>query len=176
MHPKHLYDYIIVPVLDHLDLYSLSAARLVLGTAMVESDLRWLRQLRGPAMGLFQMEPDTHDDIWENWLRYRHDLTRRVIELAGRWPPQTGPALGLATGASAPGAPTLIGNLNYATAMCRLQYRRRIEPLPRADNPLELAEYHKSIYNTPLGATRVEESVKTFAEVIELTKEDGWHA
>ncbi len=171
MDPKHLYDYIIVPVLDHLDLYSLAAARLVLGTAMVESDLRWLRQLRGPAMGLFQMEPDTHDDIWEHWLRYRRDLARRVVELAGRWPPHTGPVVDSVLGLTAPGAPVLIGNLNYAAAMCRVHYRRRIEPLPRADNPLELAEYHKSFYNTFLGATKVSESAAVFERVIGITSE-----
>ena len=61
--PEHLVKYVIEPVLKTLDLYSEDAVNLVLGTACVESECgRWLHQLgTGPALGIYQMEPDTHD-------------------------------------------------------------------------------------------------------------------
>ena len=53
----------------------------LLGTARVESDLRHRRQIGGPALGLFQMEPATHNDIWESYLKYRAQLAERVQKL-----------------------------------------------------------------------------------------------
>ena len=44
--------------------YAAAAVELPLGTARVESGLRHRRQIGGgPALGLSQMEPNTHDDI-----------------------------------------------------------------------------------------------------------------
>jgi hypothetical protein len=62
------------PVLRQLGLdeYRMQAAEeLLLGTALQESGLIYRRQLNnGPALGLFQMEPATHDDIWADFLTY----------------------------------------------------------------------------------------------------------
>ena len=57
---------IIEPVLSRLHAASPAARALLLGTAAQESAMgRYIRQLRGgPALGIFQMEPATHDDIW----------------------------------------------------------------------------------------------------------------
>ena len=56
----------------------LAAERLVVGTLMTESGGRHLDQITGPkdvtlgtAYGVFQIEPATHEDLWESWLRYR---------------------------------------------------------------------------------------------------------
>src|SRR5260221_162978 len=52
---------------------------LLLGTALQESGLTYRVQLGGgPARGLFQMEPNTHDDIWDNFLKYRVPLATAV--------------------------------------------------------------------------------------------------
>ena len=49
----HLQDWVIAPALNKLNLWSRSAEELVLGTAIVESGLTWLRQWGdGPALGL----------------------------------------------------------------------------------------------------------------------------
>lgn len=167
MDPKHLYEYIIRPTLDYLAsvntrLDSLSARRLLLGTAMWESRLLYLRQLSdGPALGLWQMEPATHDDIWSQYLFYRPDIARAIEAMTGRWP--RGPA-------------QLVGNLPYACAMARMQYWRSPKAMPKADDAEGLARYHETIYNTLYGAigkTKDKlEALPIFQSVIELTKED----
>src|SRR5262249_50020699 len=73
---------IIRPTLLAIDLHSTAAEQLLLGTAMQESDLIHRRQLGdGPARGFFQMEPATHNDIWQSFLRFRQELAGRVTNL-----------------------------------------------------------------------------------------------
>lgn len=167
MEPRHLYEYVIRPTLDYLSsaqpgINSLAARRLLLGTAMAESDLRYLRQLSdGPALGLWQMEPDSHDDIWTHYLFYRPELARAVEAMTARWPR---------------GAFALVGNLFYGCAMARMQYYRSPKALPKADDAAGLAKYHEVLYNTLIGAigkTKDElEALPRFEEAIKLTKED----
>lgn len=153
MDAKHLYEYVIVPTLDNLGLNHPGAAELLLGTAMVESRLKYLRQLSdGPALGLYQMEPATHDDIWVNYLAWRKDYRLKIETLVSHWPP---------------GPTQLIGNLWYATAMARMLYRRVPARLPGLCAE-KMALYHKKYYNTYLGATKVEESVPIFEQVLTL--------
>ena len=77
--PIHLKEYIIIPVLSKLDMYSESAANLLLGTAAIESDMgQFLRQINGPALGIYQMEPSTHLDIWQNYLQFREEMLKKV--------------------------------------------------------------------------------------------------
>lgn len=57
---KHL---IVAPALAALGLGGDSAVNLVTGTALAESRAAYVRQLGGgPALGLWQMGPATHDD------------------------------------------------------------------------------------------------------------------
>jgi len=77
---------IIRPVLKHLDPvipYSMAAENLLMGTCAQESRMgQFLVQLdNGPAKGVFQMEPDTHDDIYKNFLHYRGELRELVSDL-----------------------------------------------------------------------------------------------
>lgn len=128
---------IIRPTLKVLDLHSKAAENLLVGTALVESKLTYLRQLRGgPAVSVYQIEPTTHSDIWSSFLDYRPDLAKRVQVFRS----------GIAD-------PTedLLGNLPYATAIARLVYYRKPEPLPVHYNIMGLAKYWKRYYNTNLG-------------------------
>jgi hypothetical protein len=129
---------VIRPTLDRLALWSESAEVLLLGTALTESGLVWLRQKGGgPALGVYQIEPATHDDVWANYLAYRPGLRDRVAALRASEPEP---------------AAQLITNLAYATAIARLIYRRRPEPLPPADDLAGLAAFWKAHYNTAGGA------------------------
>jgi hypothetical protein len=132
------------PVLQQLGLdeYRLQAAEeLLLGTALQESGLIYRRQLHnGPALGLFQMEPATHDDIWVNFLTY-HPAIAKILR-------------GLAPGA--PAAGLLETEDAYAAAMCRVHYWRMGQivgqkPLPAAGDLAGMATYWKRFYNTPAG-------------------------
>jgi hypothetical protein len=137
MNPQQLLTYVIDPALSRSGLYSDAAARLMLGTAVTESGLSWLRQHGGgPARGIYQVEPATHDDIWRNFLRYREKLQDAVIALLTEEEKHQ----------------QLVSNLSYATVIARIVYWRVEEPLPPADDVEAMADYWKRHYNTRLGA------------------------
>lgn len=137
---------ILRPALTVVDGFTPAAEELVLGTALQESRLEFIKQLGGgPALGLFQMEPATHDDIWTNYLAYRDELADKVKTLAAP------------TSANHPSPNELIGNLWYAAAMCRIHYMRVPDPLPDAGDVPGMAAYWKEHYNTFEGAGSEEE-------------------
>lgn len=141
LNPTHFREHVIRPTLEHLGLWSESAENLLLGTALVESGLTHLVQLGGgPALGVYQMEPATHDDIWKNFLKFRDDLRKRVCD-----------TINLDPGMRPEADRHLIGNLFYATAMARVHYLRVLESLPEADDVWRMAGYWKAYYNTELG-------------------------
>lgn len=124
------------------------AVNLVLGTAAQETGGRFLAQYpAGPALGLWQEEPATHDDMMTNFLVFRPQLAARLAALA------------------VPGmdrADQLTWNLRYAAACCRLRYDRAEQPLPATTDPHLLGAYWKAHYNTPQGAGTVDEFVRNF--------------
>jgi len=137
--PGQLRSLVIAPALAALGLASPAAEELLLGTALQETGGgHWLHQLgAGPAIGLYQMEPATHDDIWKSFLASHAELAAKVTSL-------TVPGLSKLA--------QLAGNLYYATAMTRIFYDRVPEPLPAAGDIAAQAAYYKAHYNTPLGA------------------------
>ena len=139
---------VVRPTLEAIGAHGAAAENLVLGTALQESNLHYLRQLNdGPARGIYQMEPATHDDIWDNYLEYRPEPRSRIEAFLA--PNQDRVS-------------QLIWNLGYATAMCRVHYQRVSEALPAADDIPALAAYWKEYYNTPLGRGTVDEFVDKF--------------
>lgn len=133
-------DYVIDPVLEQMVMYSVAASELLLGTAIQESRLTYIKQLgNGPAMGVFQMEPATFKDIWQNYLAYRPNIADVARTLSGTRPQEY------------PVPEQMITNLAFAACMCRVHYRRVREPLPTAGDLPSQAAYWKQHYNTPLG-------------------------
>lgn len=154
MNASQLRAYVILPALKPLGLWSLAAENLLVGTVAHESaGGKYLHQVRGPALGIYQIEPLTHFDVWANYLKYQTGLRDKVLGMV--------PACHLrhdsATGMEYATDSMLITDLAYATVMARLIYRRRPEPLPAADDLPGLAAYWKAHYNTPLGAGTVEQ-------------------
>ncbi|MEE8501003.1 MAG: hypothetical protein V3S27_10560 [Kiloniellales bacterium] len=143
---------VVRPALQAIGLCSPAAERLLLGTALTESGLTWLAQKGGgPALGIFQIEPATHADVWTNYLAYRENLASRVASLASEQP-----RLG-----------QLVWNLAYATAIARLIYYRRPEPLPAAADLAGLARYWKAHFNSALGAGSAEDFLTRAGPVLE---------
>lgn len=126
---------VIRPVLLYLDMHSRAAENLLIGTAAQESHLgTYIEQLGGgPARGIYQMEPATRQDN-ESYLTRRPALRTKVEHFKI-------PAFG----------PQLYGNLYYATALARIHYWRKPEPLPNADDLEGMARYWKQHYNTVFG-------------------------
>jgi len=137
--PQAFLDEVILPALAGLavDADAKAASQLLLGTAIQESNLHYRRQLGdGPARGLFQMEPATHNDIWTNYLAYQAGLAAKVR--------------GFLDGA-AQSADALETNDRYAAAMARVHYRRVPAALPPVGDINAMGAYWKQYYNTPAG-------------------------
>ncbi|WP_417518760.1 hypothetical protein [Marinobacter sp.] len=150
IHPGQLREYVIRPVLTSLGLYSEAAVELLMLTAATESLCgKFVHQVGGPALGIFQMEPRTHDDIWTHYLAYKPELAARVKQ-HGRLAAQ------------------LPGNLYYACAMARVHYLRVPERLPSAADVDALARYWKAHYNTHLGAGTVRKAIENYAQYAEV--------
>ena len=146
--PKQFRAEIVRPTLKAVDMWSQAAENLVCGTAYQESGLRWLRQLEnGPARGVYQMEPATHKDLWDNYLTFRAGLNALVCEYLADLPDKVS---------------QLQTNLAYATIMCRIHYLRQPDPLPEANDIEGLAHYWKQFYNTPLGKGTVSEFIHNY--------------
>jgi hypothetical protein len=146
--PKDFRRQVISPTLFAMGFSSPAAQRLLLGTALAESGQRHLAQIRGPALGLFQIEPATHHDLWHNYLRFRpHLATLAKLFIVPRRPLQE----------------QLVWNMAYSAAIARLIYFRDPEALPAADDTTALAAYYKRVFNTSLGRG----SPKRFADLID---------
>ena len=109
--------------------FSRDAVELLMMTAAHESILgTYIKQVEGPALGIFQMEPDTYNDIQNNFIQYRavlrNLLDHRMAEEI-RW------------------------DLKLAIVMARVHYYRVPEALPTGVDAQ--AEYAKKYYNTDLG-------------------------
>ena len=139
--PGHLRKYVIKPVLQKLSTVfvgcdSLAAENLMLGTAAVESGLKYLHQIRGPALGLWQVEPVTHQDVLV-YLRRKGNQEGRVVDgfraSVGGWEEQ------------------LTWNLRYCCAIARIKYWMDPEPLPKSNDIDGLAIYWKRVYNSRHG-------------------------
>lgn len=143
---------IVRPTLLDIGLYSPAAERLVLGTAMQESRLQYLKQIRGPAIGICQMEAATYRDIRINYLAFQPELRQAVDAWA----------------ISEPDADEMEGNLYFAVSMCRVHYRRVKEKLPMAIDANGLASYWKRHYNTALGSGTALQALPHFRRAIEV--------
>lgn len=129
---------LIKTTLTPLGYWSPAAEELLMATCAQESSMGFYRQqVGGPALGIFQMEPGDHDDIWKNYLQYHSDLALRI---------------GMLAGAAAPVALALVNNDPYAIAMARVHYLRAPGVLPAADDLAGLWSYYKRFWNTELGA------------------------
>lgn len=144
---RHLQLHVMRPTLIRLGLHSVAAEKLMLGTAAHESTIGGATMLDqvtgpgdtrlGPAVGIYQIEPDTMRDVIGNFLDYRPELRRKVEDHLA---PVPDPMVQLAS------------NLCWATCIARLVYYRRPEPLPGHDDIEGLADYWKRFYNTAAGS------------------------
>jgi hypothetical protein len=144
---------VIEPAIQAISLWSPAAGQLLLGTALQESKLYQRRQIGGgPALGLFQMEPITHDDIWESYLRYRPVLAGRVLVVAQRTEP--------------PDAEWLVTHDRYAAAMARIKYLRSPEVLPAGDDVVAMAAYWGKFYNSRNESDKIQQFIDTWRQVM----------
>ena len=142
MSEKRLKD-LIDRVLEKIELYSKDAADLVLKTFKVESQLRYVKQIGGPACGFGQCEPWVAVDAITNYLSYRPDLMKKIanaccVKLSYFTDPNEKDLAWI-----------LETNISAMIAFCRLHYRRVPKPLPKTLDEQWL--YYKKYYNSEQG-------------------------
>jgi hypothetical protein len=120
-----------------------------MGTAAQESHLgTYWYQIKGPALGVFQMEPATEEDIWANYLNYHKPLAGKIY------------AIMVGNGDD------LRYNLAYQIAMCRVHYLRFPEALPTAGDIKGMAREWKRRYNTAQGSGTEAEFMTNYAKYV----------
>jgi len=139
LNPIDLTEYIIRPVLKELatwrsGFHSEAAENLMLWTAMTESNLEYLHQLRGPAIGLWQVEPATHEATWHYISRYPEFASLVRSFSCEKY--------------TMPEAEEMHGNLYYNCAIARIKYWTIPKPLPHFLDTAAMADYWGRFYNT----------------------------
>jgi len=146
MNAQQLHDYIIKPTLQYMggNYYSKESAFLLLCTAAIESNCgEHIKQINGPALGIWQMEPATHSDTWQNCDALQGgSLLNKVASLCVSGIPDN----------------DLVASPMYACAMARLKYSMDPHPLPKLTgvgqvDSRNFYDYYKRVFNTELGAS-----------------------
>ncbi len=109
-----LKEQVIEPTLKYLNDLNNSTVELLLGTAAIESNLSPLTEGNPDTkgVGLFNISPQSHTDIWDTYLAFDPDLASKIRGLASQRSFLTNPHIELST------------NLAYATAIAWCIYRR----------------------------------------------------
>lgn len=145
---------IIKPALIDLVMFSEDAMELLVFTCAVESNGgTYIKQIKGPALGIYQMEPATYNDIWQNYLKGRNNLLLMLLsnfEVA-----------------MMPNEDKLIYDLRFATAMARIHYARISEKLPACTDTIGLWKYYKKYYNTDQGSAQMYTSIAKYHSFID---------
>lgn len=131
--------------LEELGMYSDDAHAMIMRTGMAESGYRALEQSGGPAIGFFQIEPETLNDTVENYINYRPQLKTKLYSIGFD---------------DIESEIRLMSNIALQAAFCRLKYRRDSKPIPKWDDIEGQAKYWKRIYNSELGRGTVEHFIK----------------
>lgn len=135
-------------ILDTLEFCSMtcsdSIVNMIIETACVESNCgEYIKQLKGPACSIFQIEPRTAKDIIQNYIVKNKLRLQNFNRLYN---------------ANLTLEQNLCINLMFAIFMCRCFYLRIKEPIP---STVELrAKYWKKYYNTEKGKGTVEKYIK----------------
>jgi hypothetical protein len=124
-----------------------TAADLLMATAAVETLLgTWLNQVNGPAIGVFQIEPNSLSDL--------------ILRLTAS---QASALVGIST--PQPISDQLDTNLALAAAICRLFYWQNPFVMPKSWTLDSLWQIYKSVYNTDAGSA----TLAGFTSALKLT-------
>lgn len=144
--------YIIKPALKASNLWCESAEILLTGTLIMETNFRAIVQDGGPALGVFQIEPETHTSL-KNYIR----LTQhRQLQLD---------IINCCHFMSLPDDDELISNIKYSCLIARVLYLRNPESLPPPEDRVELANMYKKIYNTSGGKAKIDATIEIFKSI-----------
>jgi hypothetical protein len=145
---KELKDYIVTPTLNSINMGGDDIDMLMICTGMQESRYESLVQTHGPALGFWQVEPRSHNDV-DEWLKTQPALRCTIIDICGNFFE----------------AETLVWNLKYSLIIARLIYHRAKAPIPSYKDIPAMAEYYCKYYNAG-GKEELEHVKQLFTETI----------
>lgn len=133
MNRSQLITHVIFPTLQDMKFHSQEAVDLLVMICAHESlKGEYIHQVKGPAVGIYCMEPATHSDV----LKYIEERRPALYMMLDRY-------TGIAHHS------LMAGNLYYATFMARCFFLRIPEAIPT--DYKEMAEYAKKYWNTEAG-------------------------
>ncbi len=152
---KQFREDIVAPTLGALQIRNANMAELLVFTCAVESaGGTYVRQIKGPALGIYQIEPATFTDLFVNYVLRKPDIANLfTLNLGMHRMPQP---------------EEVITNLSLATACTAMLYQYRKARLP-ADSKLtseQLWDIYKPLYNTVKGASKKEPSIAAYEKWI----------
>lgn len=131
-------------------IYSEDAVELLMMTAAQETLLgKYIRQVRGPALGVFQMEPGAYNHLFNNYItrgdkEWLHNAYELYISYGASWRDR------------------MMADIPYQIVLARIYYLRYPEPLPSSSDREAMAQYYKRYWNTSLGKATVEEAIARY--------------
>lgn len=138
--------------------YSTDAVELLMMIAAHESLMgKYIKQVNGPALGPYQMEPFTHDDLYRTFISKNQKLDFAVSKFV----PSQHSLVDKSTHAE-----LLATDIRYATVLARVFFMRFKEPIPSDD--LGKAEYAKKYWNTyaPNAKATVNDYFKAYRSLV----------
>lgn len=144
---------LIRPTLKALQMWTPSSENLVFGTALVESNLVYLKQINGPALSPWMIEPATYLDLRKRLMNHYSKIYQKILSiLCMEMLPQD--------------ANFLIGNLTAAIIIARIKYYFDPYPLPDANDYTALATLWKRVYNTEKGKGNLADAINVFKKIV----------
>jgi hypothetical protein len=161
MDPSQLKKHIEYILID-MDMFSESAVDLLMLTCAQESHMGYyIEQIDGPARGIFQMEPGTHNFLWKYIDRKGDHFKSMKID-----PFSIAPDFN--------GTRDQVLNIAYQIAMARINYWRYPDQIPAREKYdskevyiWALAEYWKKHWNTYKGKGTVKEAHDNYYRYVE---------
>lgn len=160
MNPEQLKKYIesVLEEVPREGFASQISVYLLLLTSATESNCgEYIRQTNGPAMGIFQNEPDTEKLVWKWALENDTYLFKKLMSSC------TGKIFG---------GSDLAGNLRYQILLSRINYWAWPQSLPDVKTPPDddgirkLAEYWKKYWNTEKGKGTIPKAIEDYCTYI----------
>ena len=145
---KQFRELIVDPVLKGMDAWTAQAADLLVMTMAHESNGgQFLKQLgKGPALGMFQMEKRSFDDLWSRCVATKPGVMQNIMAICNLGKP--------------PQAEEMEGNLYLATAMARVYYKQVFAAIP--NDLVEMSNYAKQYWNTSKGAATPQDYLRAY--------------
>ena len=110
-----------------------------------------MKQIGGPALGLFGIEPATHDSIFANYFNKRYpEFKQKEHAVLGQ---------------------ESIDALKYQIIVARGIYADKVEPLPSENDIQGMAAYYKKHWNTMQGAAKIPDVINNYMRFVKNSLE-----